>query len=245
MTKLSVNINKVATLRNARGGDNPNVLLAAERVQAWGAQGVTVHPRPDERHITYKDAQQLKGVISTEYNIEGNPIPRFMELVTSIRPQQVTLVPDAENAITSNAGWDTVANAEHLHSIVLVLKEKGIRVSIFVDPDVRMVEGAAKVGADRVELYTEPYAKGYARSREAAIEPYVVAAKRAKELGLMVNAGHDLDLVNLSYIIERIPWIAEVSIGHALICDALYMGLEKSIASYLDAIRTGSGGAAQ
>lgn len=244
MTKLSVNINKVATLRNARGGDNPNVLLAAERVQAWGAQGVTVHPRPDERHITYKDAQQLKGVISTEYNIEGNPIPKFMELVTSIRPQQVTLVPDAENAITSNAGWDTVANAEYLHSIVLALKEKGIRVSIFVDPDVRMVEGAAKVGADRVELYTEPYAKGYARSREAAIEPYVVAAKRAKELGLMVNAGHDLDLVNLSYIIERIPWIAEVSIGHALICDALYMGLEKSIASYLDAIRTGSEAAA-
>lgn len=244
MTKLSVNINKVATLRNARGGDNPNVLLAAERVQAWGAQGVTVHPRPDERHITYKDAQQLKGVISTEYNIEGNPIPRFMELVTSIRPQQVTLVPDAENAITSNAGWDTVANAEYLHSIVLALKEKGIRVSIFVDPDVRMVEGAAKVGADRVELYTEPYAKGYARNREVAIEPYVVAAKRAKELGLMVNAGHDLDLVNLSYIIERIPWIAEVSIGHALICDALYMGLEKSIASYLDAIRTGSEAAA-
>lgn len=245
MTKLSVNINKVATLRNARGGDNPNVLLAAERVQAWGAQGVTVHPRPDERHITYKDAQQLKGVISTEYNIEGNPIPRFMELVTSIRPQQVTLVPDAESAITSNAGWDTIANAEYLHSIVLALKEKGIRVSIFVDPDVRMVEGAAKVGADRVELYTEPYAKGYARNREVAIEPYVVAAKRAKELGLMVNAGHDLDLVNLSYIIGRIPWIAEVSIGHALICDALYMGLEKSIASYLDAIRTGSGTAAQ
>lgn len=244
MTKLSVNINKVATLRNARGGDNPNVLLAAERVQAWGAQGVTVHPRPDERHITYKDAQQLKGVISTEYNIEGNPIPRFMELVTSIRPQQVTLVPDAESAITSNAGWDTIANAEYLHSIVLALKEKGIRVSIFVDPDVRMVEGAAKVGADRVELYTEPYAKGYARNREVAIEPYVVAAKRAKELGLMVNAGHDLDLVNLSYIIERIPWIAEVSIGHALICDALYMGLEKSIASYLDAIRTGSEAAA-
>lgn len=245
MTKLSVNINKVATLRNARGGDNPNVLLAAERVQAWGAQGVTVHPRPDERHITYKDAQQLKGVISTEYNIEGNPIPKFMELVTSIRPQQVTLVPDAENAITSNAGWDTVANAEYLHSIVLALKEKGIRVSIFVDPDVRMVEGAAKVGADRVELYTEPYAKGYSRNREAAIEPYVVAAKRAKELGLMVNAGHDLDLVNLSYIIGRIPWIAEVSIGHALICDALYMGLEKSIASYLNAIRTGSGTTAQ
>ena len=245
MTKLSVNINKVAALRNARGGDNPNVLLAAERVQAWGAQGVTVHPRPDERHITYKDAQQLKGVISTEYNIEGNPIPRFMELVTSIRPQQVTLVPDAESAITSNAGWDTVANAEYLHSIVLALKEKGIRVSIFVDPDIRMVEGAAKVGADRVELYTEPYAKGYARNREAAIEPYVVAAKRAKELGLMVNAGHDLDLVNLSYIIGRIPWIAEVSIGHALICDALYMGLEKSIASYLDAIRTGSGATAQ
>lgn len=245
MTKLSVNINKVATLRNARGGDNPNVLLAAERVQAWGAQGVTVHPRPDERHITYKDAQQLKGVISTEYNIEGNPIPRFMELVTSIRPQQVTLVPDAENAITSNAGWDTIANAEYLHNVVLALKEKGIRVSIFVDPDVRMVEGAAKVGADRVELYTEPYAKEYARNREATIEPYVVAAKRAKELGLMVNAGHDLDLVNLSYIIERIPWIAEVSIGHALICDALYMGLEKSIASYLDAIRMGSGATAQ
>ena len=221
MTKLSVNINKVATLRNARGGDNPNVLLAAERAQAWGAQGITVHPRPDERHVTYNDARLLKRVITTEYNIEGNPIPRFMELVLSIRPQQVTLVPDAE------------------------LKEQGIRVSIFVDPEVRMVEGAAKAGADRVELYTEPYAKGFAKDRAAAVAPYVAAARRARELGLMVNAGHDLDLTNLSFIVESIPWIAEVSIGHALICDALYLGWERSIASYLDAIRAGAGAAAE
>lgn len=244
MTKLSVNINKVATLRNARGGDNPNVLLAAERAQAWGAQGITVHPRPDERHITYRDAQQLKGAITTEYNIEGNPIPRFMDLVLSIRPQQVTLVPDAESAITSNAGWDTVAHAEYLRGVVQTLKEKDIRVSIFVDPTLEMVEGAARAGADRVELYTEPYARGYARGREAAVGPYVAAARRARELGLMVNAGHDLDLTNLSYLIERIPWLAEVSIGHALISDALYMGLEKSIASYRDAIRAGSAAAA-
>lgn len=245
MTKLSVNINKIATLRNARGGDNPNVILAAQRAQAWGAQGITVHPRPDERHITYNDTQQLKREITTEYNIEGNPIPRFMNLVLAVRPQQVTLVPDAENAITSNAGWDTVTNAEDLHAVVVALKEKDIRVSIFVDPDERMVEGAAKVGADRVELYTEPYASGYAEDREAAIAPYLAAARKAKELGLMVNAGHDLDLTNLSYLIERIPWIAEVSIGHALICDALYMGLEKAIAAYLDAIRAGESAAAR
>lgn len=245
MTKLSVNINKIATLRNARGGDNPNVLLAAQRAQAWGAQGITVHPRPDERHITYQDAQLLKREVTTEYNIEGNPIARFMELVLSVRPQQVTLVPDAENAITSNAGWDTQARAEELHAVVMALKEKDIRVSIFVDPVEQMVEGAAKVGADRVELYTEPYAKGYAKDREGAIAPYLAAARRAKELGLMVNAGHDLDLTNLSYLIEKIPWIAEVSIGHALICDALYMGLEKSIGSYLDAIRAGEAAAAR
>ena len=235
MTKLSVNINKVATLRNARGGDNPNVLLAAERAQAWGAQGITVHPRPDERHVTYNDARLLKRVITTEYNIEG----------ISIRPQQVTLVPDAENAITSNAGWDTVTHGEYLRGVVQALKEQGIRVSIFVDPEVRMVEGAAKAGADRVELYTEPYAKGFAKDRAAAIAPYVAAARRARELGLMVNAGHDLDLTNLSFIVESIPWIAEVSIGHALICDALYLGLERSIASYLDAIRAGAGAAAE
>lgn len=245
MTKLSVNINKIATLRNARGGDNPNVLLAAQRAQAWGAQGITVHPRPDERHITYADVQQLKREVTTEYNIEGNPMPRFMELVLAVRPQQVTLVPDAVDAITSNAGWDTVAHEEELRAVVLALKEKEIRVSIFVDPDVQMVEGAAKVGADRVELYTEPYAKGYSKDREAAVAPYIAAARRAKELGLMVNAGHDLDLTNLGYLIERIPWIAEVSIGHALICDALYMGLEKSIASYLDAIATGERAAAR
>ncbi len=235
MTRLSVNINKIATLRNARGGAIPDVLLAAQRVQQYGAQGITVHPRPDERHITYRDVQQLRPLVNTEFNIEGNPTPRFNELVLGVRPEQVTLVPDAPEAITSNAGWDTVTHADFLRQTVLTYREKGIRVSIFVDPDPRMVAGAAAVGADRVELYTEAYAREFARDREAAVAPYVEAASQARALGLLVNAGHDLDLNNLPYLVECIPWISEVSIGHALIADALYMGLEHTVKQYLAA----------
>ena len=235
MTRLSVNINKIATLRNARGGAIPDVLLAAQRVQQYGAQGITVHPRPDERHITYRDVQQLRPLVNTEFNIEGNPTPRFNELVLGVRPEQVTLVPDAPEAITSNAGWDTVTHADLLRQTVLTYREKGIRVSIFVDPDPRMVAGAAAVGADRVELYTEAYAREFARDREAAVAPYVEAASQARALGLLVNAGHDLDLNNLPYLVERIPWLSEVSIGHALIADALYMGLEHTVKQYLAA----------
>lgn len=239
MTRLSVNINKVATLRNARGGSIPDVLLAATRAQEFGAEGITVHPRPDERHITYADAQGLRGVVHTEYNIEGNPIPRFVELVKSVRPEQVTLVPDAEDALTSNAGWDTVEHADFLRGVIHEFSDRGIRVSIFVDPVAEMVEGAAAVGADRVELYTEAYAKGFAVDREAAVAPYVAAAKLARERGLMVNAGHDLDLHNLTYFIEKVPYLAEVSIGHALIADALYLGLEDSIHRYRRCIAEG------
>lgn len=235
MTRLSVNINKIATLRNARGGAIPDVLLAAQRVQQYGAQGITVHPRPDERHITYRDVQQLRPLVNTEFNIEGNPTPRFNELVLGVRPEQVTLVPDAPEAITSNAGWDTVTHADFLRQTVQTYREKGIRVSIFVDPDPRMVAGAAAVGADRVELYTEAYAREFARDREAAVAPYVEAASQARALGLLVNAGHDLDLNNLPYLVECIPWISEVSIGHALIADALYMGLEHTVKQYLAA----------
>lgn len=232
MTKLSVNINKIATLRNARGGNMPDVVKAALDCEKFGAQGITVHPRPDERHIRYSDVPAIKAVINTEFNIEGNPIPKFMDLVLKVRPAQATLVPDAENVLTSNAGWDTVANKSFLTEICSELKSHGIRASIFVDPVPEMVEGAAECGCDRVELYTEAYASGYSGDRETAIARYVSAAETARKCGLGLNAGHDLNLQNLAYFIKRIPYISEVSIGHAIICDALYMGLEKTIKAY-------------
>ena len=233
MTILSVNINKVATIRNSRGGNLPDVLKAAVKCEEFGAQGITVHPRPDERHIRYQDARDIKPLLKTEFNIEGNPIESFTKLVLEVNPAQVTLVPDAPDAITSNAGWNTIAHKQFLEEKVKLFKSAGIRVSVFVDPIVEMVRGAAEVGADRIELYTEAYASGYATDREAAIAPYVAAAEEARRLGLEVNAGHDLNLDNLQYFIERIPWTAEVSIGHALISDALYLGLENTVQMYL------------
>ena len=232
MTRLSVNINKVATLRNARGGNLPDVQQFARDCEAFGAEGITVHPRPDERHITRADVRALKNIVTTEFNIEGNPEPAFMDLVLEVKPAQVTLVPDAPDAITSNAGWDTIKNREFLTQMCDKFHQYGIRVSIFVDPDADMVRGAKECGADRVELYTEAYAREYAADREAAIAPYVVAAEAAKECGLGLNAGHDLSLENLKYFAERIPWCDEVSIGHALISDALYMGLENTVQLY-------------
>jgi pyridoxine 5-phosphate synthase len=237
MTKLSVNINKVATLRNARGGNNPNVLQVALDCERFGAQGITVHPRPDERHIRYADVEAIKPAISTEFNIEGNPQPKFMEVVLRVRPHQATLVPDADDAITSNAGWDTRRHAGFLTEVIAELKRAGIRTSIFVDPVPAMIEGAAKVGTDRVELYTEQYAKGFAQNPEAAVKPYAEAAELARQLGLGLNAGHDLDLHNLAYLRRRIPFLDEVSIGHALICDALYYGLENTVQLYLRQLR--------
>ncbi len=234
MTRLSVNINKFATLRNSRGGNNPDVVKAAMDVQRFGADGVTVHPRPDERHIRYEDVRQIKKVITTEYNIEGNcREEKFVKLVLEVKPEQVTLVPDEQGQVTSDHGWDTVKHRDYLQEIIAVFKKAGIRVSIFVDPVVAMVEGAAKTGTDRIELYTESYAKKYAAGqREEAIHDYVLAAKRAKELGLGLNAGHDLDLHNLKYFSENIPGLDEVSIGHALVCDAIYLGLENTIQMY-------------
>lgn len=237
MTRLSVNINKIATIRNARGGNLPDVAKAALDCERFGAEGITVHPRPDERHIRYADVRQIRPTISTEFNIEGNPIPSFTDLVLEVVPDQVTLVPDAHDVITSNSGWDTISNREFLMEICSVFKGKGIRTSIFVDPDPRMVEGAARCGCDRVELYTESYAAGYAASREKAIAPYVAAAETARRCGIGLNAGHDLNLENLEYYIRTIPWTDEVSIGHAIICDALYMGLETTIRQYLSKIR--------
>lgn len=233
MTKLSVNINKIAVIRNSRGGNMPDVIAAALNIERFGSEGITVHPRPDGRHIRYDDVRELKKVISTELNIEGNPIDSFTDLVMEVVPAQVTLVPDAADAITSNAGWNTIAHKQFLEEKVKLFKSAGIRVSVFVDPIVEMVRGAAEVGADRIELYTEAYASGYAADREAAIAPYVAAAEEARRLGLEVNAGHDLNLDNLQYFIERIPWTAEVSIGHALISDALYLGLENTVQLYL------------
>lgn len=233
MTRLSVNINKIATLRNARGGNNPDVVKAAMDCERFGAEGITVHPRPDERHIRYSDVVNLKKVVKTEFNIEGYPDERYLKLIQAIRPAQATLVPDAPDAITSNAGWDTLKHANFLREIVQQIKSLGVRVSIFVDPSPRMVEGAAKVSADRVELYTEPYAHEYHVSREVAVKPYVESASIARKAGLGVNAGHDLDLNNLKYLVGSIPKLDEVSIGHALICDALYFGLENTIQLYL------------
>lgn len=233
MTKLSVNINKIAVIRNSRGGNLPDVIGAALNIERFGSEGITVHPRPDGRHIRYDDVRELKKVLSTELNIEGNPIDSFTDLVMEVVPAQVTLVPDAANAITSNAGWNTIEHKAFLEEKIRLFKSAGIRVSVFVDPVVEMVQGAAAVGADRIELYTEAYAAGYEADREAAIAPYVAAAEEARKLGLEVNAGHDLNLDNLQYFIERIPWTAEVSIGHALISDALYLGLENTVQLYL------------
>lgn len=232
MTRLSVNINKVATIRNARGGNNPNLVQVARDCERFGAEGITIHPRPDERHITYNDVLQLKEVVQTEFNIEGNPNDRFLELVKKVVPEQATLVPDGPDAITSNAGWDTVSNKDFLTKVCKELKEKGIRVSIFVDPDPAMVVGAYECGADRVELYTEPYAVGFNTDKSKAVLPYVEAANKAVSLGLGVNAGHDLDLNNLKYLDESLSGLEEVSIGHALVCDALYYGLENTIQMY-------------
>ena len=234
MTKLSVNINKFATLRNSRGSNNPDVVKAAMDAQRFGADGVTVHPRPDERHIRYDDVRQVKKIITTEFNIEGNCTEqKFVDLVLETKPDQVTLVPDALGQLTSDHGWDTIKNKKYLQDIIGVFKNAGIRVSIFVDPVVEMVEGAAATGTDRIELYTEGYAKQYAAgNKQAAVKSYVEAAVKAKELGLGLNAGHDLDLQNLQYFKQQIPWLDEVSIGHALICDALYLGFENAIQLY-------------
>ncbi len=233
MIRLSVNINKIATLRNSRGGDNPNVVKAAVDVQRFGADGVTVHPRPDERHIRYQDVFEIKKIIRTEFNIEGNcQEQKFIDLVLATKPDQVTLVPDAQEQITSNHGWDTIRYSDYLKSIIPIFKKAGIRVSIFVDPIIAMVEAAHLTGTDRIELYTEAYAKGYKNNKKEAILPYLEAAKKAKNIGLGVNAGHDLDLDNLKYFAEQIPWLDEVSIGHALISDALYLGFENAVQLY-------------
>jgi pyridoxine 5-phosphate synthase len=233
MTKLSVNINKIATLRNARGGNRPNVVQAAKDCERFGAQGITVHPRPDERHIRYQDVYDLKEVVTTEFNIEGNPTPDFLKLVKEVRPAQATLVPDAPDAITSNAGWDTIKHKDFLTDVIGELKELGIRTSIFVDPMVNMIEGAAIIGTDRVELYTEDYARLFLHNRELAIAPYLAAAEKAQAYGIGLNAGHDLDLDNLKYLHDTLPGLLEVSIGHALVCDALYLGLENTVQLYL------------
>jgi pyridoxine 5-phosphate synthase len=237
MTRLSVNINKIATLRNARGGNNPDVLKTALDCERFGAEGITVHPRPDERHIRYSDVIELKKVVTTEFNIEGYPDERYLKLIRETKPAQATLVPDGPDAITSHAGWDTVKHKTFLTEIVSTLKSCGVRVSVFVDPVVSMVEGAKAIGADRIELYTEPYASQYHNNREVAIKPYLEAAKVAHQLGLGINAGHDLNLDNLKYLHDSIPHLAEVSIGHALVCDALYLGLENTIQLYLKALR--------
>jgi pyridoxine 5-phosphate synthase len=233
MTKLSVNINKFATLRNSRGGNNPDVLKAAMDAQRFGADGVTVHPRPDERHIRYSDVRAIKNSITTEFNIEGNcREQKFIDLVLEVKPQQVTLVPDAEGQLTSDHGWDTIKHKDYLREMISVFQQSGIRVSIFVDPVIEMVNGAAETGTDRIELYTEAYARTFSDDKEDAIAPYVAAAKRANELGLGINAGHDLDLNNLAYFSQNIAGLLEVSIGHALVCDALYLGYENAVQLY-------------
>ena len=238
MTRLSVNINKVATIRNSRGGNVPDVTRAALNCEAFGAEGITVHPRPDERHIRYADVREIRPLLKTEFNIEGNPtVPSFVDLVLEVVPDQVTMVPDSHSAITSNAGWNTLENRDLLTDLCKTFKAKGIRTSIFIDPDPRMAEGAAACGADRVELYTADYAAQFPQNPKKAIARYLETAKRARECGLGLNAGHDLSLENLAYFIQTIPWTDEVSIGHALISDALYMGLEKTIQAYLSEIR--------
>ncbi|HBG40361.1 MAG TPA: pyridoxine 5'-phosphate synthase [Porphyromonadaceae bacterium] len=232
MTKLSVNINKIATLRNSRGGNIPNVVQVALDCQQYGADGITVHPRPDQRHIRFEDVFDLQSKVYTEFNIEGNPTPEFITLIKKIRPTQVTLVPDAPDALTSNTGWNTVTQVSFLTDVVNEFQSLGIRTSIFVNADEEMIRGASQIGADRVELYTGPYAQDYPKDREQAMAPFTAAARLAKDLGLGVNAGHDLNLDNLNYLFSCIPWLKEVSIGHSLISDALYMGLEKTIKAY-------------
>ncbi len=233
MIKLSVNINKIATLRNSRGGNNPNLIQLAKDVERFGADGITIHPRPDERHIRYADVYDLKKIITTEFNIEGNPREdKFVALVLDTLPHQVTLVPDTIGQLTSNHGWDTIEHQDYLKNIISIFKSKGIRVSLFVDPIARMIEGAKKAGTDRIELYTESYAKDFSLNKEKAIQPYIAAAKNATEFQLGINAGHDLDMNNLSYFAKNIPDLKEVSIGHALICDAIYLGLENTIQLY-------------
>lgn len=233
MTRLSVNINKIATLRNARGGNNPDVVQVAKDCERYGAQGITVHPRPDERHIRYQDVLDLKPIVTTEFNIEGFPDERYLTLVRTVKPTQATLVPDAPDAITSNAGWDTIRHGEFLKELVAELKLSGARVSIFIDPIPRMAEAAAKIGADRIELYTEPYAREFRLQKEIAVKPYIETARVGHECGLGINAGHDLDLHNLAFLRQSVPHLDEVSIGHALVCDALYYGLENTIQLYL------------
>lgn len=237
MTRLSVNINKIATIRNARGGNLPDVTKAALNIERFGAEGITVHPRPDERHIRYSDVREIRPLVKTEFNIEGNPIPSFIDLVSEVVPDQVTLVPDAHDAITSNAGWDTLRHREFLTEVIARFKALGIRTSVFVDPVPEMVAGAKACGADRVELYTAAYAEQYSAGEEKAIAPYLAAAEEARRIGLGLNAGHDLNLENLAFFIRTIPWTDEVSIGHALISDALYMGLEATVKAYLSKVK--------
>ena len=237
MTKLSVNINKFATLRNSRGGNNPDVVKAAVDAQRFGAQGITVHPRPDERHIRYQDVLNLKPMIITEFNIEGYPDDRYFELVRKVLPDQATLVPDAPEVLTSNAGWDTRKNQKFLIGVISKLKDLGVRTSIFVDPEMEMIDGAAEIGTDRIELYTESYAARYAKDREQAVAAYIKCAERAKAHGLGLNAGHDLSLENLRFFKEKIPFLDEVSIGHALVCDSIYLGFENTIQLYLNQLR--------
>ena len=232
MVRLSVNVNKIATLRNARGGNMPNLVEVVRDIESFGAQGITINPRPDERHIRYRDARDLKGVVGTELNIEGNPIPKFIDLVLEVRPDQVTLVPDAPDAITSNAGWDTITHRDFLIDVISRFKDAGIRTSIFVDPDPGMVRNAAETGTDRIELYTEAFAKGCGEDADKAVAPYVLAAKAAEEVGLGLNAGHDLNLENIEFFRREVPHLQEVSIGHALICESLYLGLENVINMY-------------
>ncbi|MEX6626352.1 pyridoxine 5'-phosphate synthase [Tenacibaculum salmonis] len=237
MTKLSVNINKIATLRNSRGGNTPNLLHVATDIENFGAEGITIHPRPDERHIRYQDAYDLKSIVTTEYNIEGNPIDKFMKMVLEIKPTQVTLVPDSVDTLTSNAGWDTVANQSYLEEVITEFKNNGIRTSIFIDTDLKLIEAAAKTGADRIELYTEEFATQYALGNKDAIRPYTEAAILANKLGLGINAGHDLSLENIKFFKQNIPNLAEVSIGHALISESLYLGLENVVNMYLDRLK--------
>jgi pyridoxine 5-phosphate synthase len=233
MTQLSVNINKIATLRNSRGGDVPNLLKVATDLQSYGAQGITIHPRPDQRHIRYDDALALPSVLTTEFNIEGNPIPKFIDLVTQIKPDQVTLVPDAENAITSNAGWDTIKHKDFLLEVISEFKSHGIRTSIFVDPIEKMVEGAKITGTDRIELYTEAYAQNFKKNPKKAVAPYTEASVLANNLGIGINAGHDLNLENTAFFAQNVPHLLEVSIGHALVSESLYLGFENVVPMYL------------
>ena len=240
MTKLSVNINKIATIRNARGGSNPNLLNMAKDIQSYGAQGITIHPRPDQRHITYKDAIDLPKIISTEFNIEGNPNEKFIELVCKIKPDQVTLVPDSVDAITSNSGWDTLKNKSFLKEVVSEFKNNGIRTSIFIDTELKLIEGAKNTGADRIELYTESFAVNYLKGNKNEINKYINASILANDLGMGVNAGHDLSLENIHFFVDKIPYLDEVSIGHAIICESLYLGIENVVNMYLQKINNAS-----